>query len=170
MLCRPFSQSDFDALAALDLATLRREDPNFDALPEREREGRTRTSLAALRFYERSEHSFVAVPSLGEVGVGEETLLGALFAQSVWQGDRPSVLVTRVWLAAGAPPETGTALLRACTKSAYDAAIYEVHLPVTPELRAAAAAEGFREVARLAVRHLGSRAEGAPGKALSPGP
>ena len=160
MLCRPFTQGDFEALAALDLATLRREDPDFDALPEREREGRGRTSLAALRFFERSEHSFVA-----EAGAG---LLGALFAQSVWQGDRPTVLVARVWLAAGAPPETGAALLRACTKSAYDAAIYEVYLPVTPELLAAAAAEGFRGVARLAVRHLGSRAGGAPGQALSP--
>lgn len=161
MLCRPFTQSDFDALAALDLATLRREDPNFDALPEREREGRARTSLAALRFYERSEHSFVAEQ--------EGDLLGALFAQSVWQGDRPTVLVTRVWLASGAPQETGSALLRACTKSAYDAAIYEVHLPVTPDLQGAAT-EGFREVARLAVRHLGSRADSAPGGILSPEP
>lgn len=158
MFYRAFTSADFEALQALDLAVLRREDPNFDALGEREREGRIRTSLAALRFYERSEHSFVA----DEDG----TLQGAVFAQSVWQGDRPTVLATRAWLAEDAPPETAAGLLRACTKSAYDAAIYEVHLPVTPELVPAASGEGFRSLGAYAVRFLGTRAESAPGDFL----
>ncbi|WP_045234276.1 DUF1999 domain-containing protein [Deinococcus pimensis] len=158
MFYRAFTSADFDALARLDLAVLRREDPAFDTLPDREREGRVRTSLAALRFFERSEHSFVADED------GE--LVGALFAQSVWQGDRPTVLVSRVWVADGAPADTAAGLLRACTKSAYDAAVYEVHLPVTEALAIAAGAEGFRDVGRYAVRYLGTRGETAPGAAL----
>lgn len=161
MLYRALTAADFGALAALDLAVLRREDPGFDALPEREREGRVRTSLAALRFYERSEHSFVAEKD------GE--LPGAIFAQSVWQGDRPSVLVTRMWLAHAGDQDTAAGLLRACSKSAYDAAIYELHLSVTPELLEGAAREGFRELGRYAVRHLGSRADTAPGALLKVG-
>ena len=158
MFYRAFTPADFEALQSLDLAVLRREDPDFDSLGAREREGRLRTSLAALRFYERSEHSFVA----DEDGA----LQGAIFAQSVWQGDRPTVLITRTWLAERASPETAAGLLRACTKSAYDAAIYEVHLPVTPELTAAASGEGFRSLGAYAARFLGTRAESAPGDFL----
>lgn len=158
MFYRAFTDADFDALQQLDLTVLRHEDPNFDALPDREREGRVRTSLAALRFFERSEHSFVADDD-GKV-------VGALFAQSVWQGDRPTVLISRVWTAQGAPQGTAAGLLKACSKSAYDTAVYEVHLPVTPELTAAAGEENFREVGRYAVRHLGTRGQTAPGEAL----
>jgi len=158
MLYRAFTQADFDALQALDLAVLRHEDPAFDSRPEREREGRVRTSEAALRFFERSEHSFVADEN-GRV-------MGAVFAQSVWQGDRPTVLVTRVWVAPDAPEGTAAGLLRVCTKSAYDAAIYEVHACVTPETRTAAAAEDFREAGVYAVRYLGTRSESAPGTPL----
>ena len=158
MLYRTFTENDFDALQNLDQSVLRHEDPSFDILPEREREGRVRTSIAALRFYERSEHSFVAEED------GE--LHGAIFAQSVWQGDRPTVLVSRVWVAPHAPAGTAEGLLRVCTKSAYDTAVYEVHLPVTPDLLGAAAAEEFRDVGRYAIRHLGTRARSAPGLPL----
>ena len=60
MRYRVFTEDDFEALSALDLSVQRHLDARFDALPEREREGRLRTSLASLRFYLRSEHSFVA--------------------------------------------------------------------------------------------------------------
>lgn len=158
MLFRAFTSADYAALADLDARVLRSEDPAFDALPDREREGRVRTSEAALRFYERSEHSFVADED-GEV-------VGAVFAQSVWQGDRPTVLVTRVWVDPAAPEGTAAGLLRVCTKSAYDAAIYEVHLPVTPDLEGAARETDFRRTGVYAVRWLGTRGETGPGEAL----
>ena len=158
MMYRAFTSTDFEALEALDLTVARAEDSAFDALPDREREGRLRSSLAALRFFERSEHSFVAED--------EGRLVGAIFAQSVWQGDRPTVLVSRVLIAPDAPEETARGLLRVCAKSAYDTAVYEVHLPVDATLRDAAAAESFRSVGFYAVRHLGTRSSTAPGEAL----
>lgn len=155
---RVFGEPDYGALHDLDLRVLRAEAPGFDGLPEREREGRIRTTLPALRFYERSEHSFAAE----EGGV----LHGLILAQSVWQGDRPIVLVARVLLAPPADPEVAAGLLHACVKSAYDAAVYEVHLPVTPELEAAARAEGAHLLGSYAVRHLGTRDATAPGRKL----
>ncbi len=159
---RIFSADDFAALEALDLGVQRRLDPTFDTLEEREREGRLRTSLPALKFFERSEHSFVAEQG-GQV-------LGLLLAQPVWQGDRPVVLVVQVLLADDAPPETASGLLHACVKSAYDTAVYEVHFPLTPELEQAAHAEEAHVLGRYAVRHLGSRHASAPGERLTPPP
>lgn len=156
MRYRTFTEADYPALEALDLAVQRLLAPDFDALPEREREGRLCTSLPALKFYERSEHSFVA----GDEG---GALSGAVFAQHVWQGDRPIVLVRTVLLAPGAPEEVAAGLLRATVKSAYDTAVYEVHFPLTPALEAAAAEEGAVVAGRYAVRHLGTRAQTAPG-------
>ena len=155
---RPFSEADFAAMIALDLSVQRRADPAFDTLEGREQEGRIRTSLAALKFFERSEHSFVAE---------DAALRGAVLAQYVWQGDRPIVLVTRLLLSPDAPPETAAGLLHACVKSAYDTAIYEVHFPVTPELESAAHAEEAHILGRYAVRYLGSRHESAPGERLT---
>ncbi|ADV68398.1 DUF1999 domain-containing protein [Deinococcus maricopensis] len=159
---RTFHEPDFDALQALEARVLRAEDPNFDALAEREREGRVRTSLAALKFFERSEHSFAAA----EGG----TLHGVILAQSVWQGDRPIVLVARALIAPDAPADTAAGLLRACVKSAYDAAVYEVHFPLTDGLEDAARADGAYVTGQYAVRHLGTRAETAPGARLGGAP
>ena len=57
---RQINEPDFEVLQALDLEAQRRLAPDYDALPERERSSRLSTSHAALKFYERSEHSFVA--------------------------------------------------------------------------------------------------------------
>ncbi len=162
MRYRTFSEADFAALAALDLEAQRRADPAFDTLEEREREGRLRTSLSALKFFERSEHSFLA-----EDGRGVQ---GLLLAQPVWQGDRPIVLVAQTLLASSAAPETASGLLHACIKSAYDTAVYEVHFALTPELAAAADTEEAHVVGRYAVRHLGSRLRSAPGEQLGTPP
>ncbi len=160
--------TDFEALQALDLAQQRRQDSQFDTLDERERSSRLRTSLAALKFFERSEHSFVATD-------GGETLRGALLAQAVWQGDRPVVLVVQVLLSAedagnaGASDsgaEVAQGLLHACVKSAYDSAVYEVHFPLSAELGAAAHAEEARVLGQYAVCYLGSRAQTAPGQPI----
>lgn len=155
---RIFTPDDFTALQALDLALQRRADPIFDSLDEREREGRLRTSLPALKFFERSEHSFLAEEA-GQV-------LGVVLAQAVWQGDKPVVLVVQVLLAEGAPSGAAGGLLHACVKSAYDAAVYEVHFPVTPELEGAAHSEEAHLLGRYAVSYLGSRHQTAPGERL----
>ncbi|GGJ41272.1 DUF1999 domain-containing protein [Deinococcus roseus] len=157
MRYRAFTDADHDLIVALERTVLLQEDPNFDALPDREKEGRIRTSVASLRFFERTEHSFVAE--------AEDVLYGAVFAQSVWHGDKPTVWISRILLHPAAPSDTLAGLLKACSKSAYDTAIYEVHTCLTPEQ--AAAAEGFRSQGIYAVRHLGSRSETAQGEKLA---
>lgn len=159
MRYRSFAEPDYEALQALDLAAQRRADPAFDALPDRERAGRLSTSLPALKFYERSEHSFVAQDEAGP-------LQGLILAQHVWQGDRPIVLVRAVILAPDAPEDTAAGLLRATVKSAYDSAVYEVHFPLLPALEAAARREEARLTGGYAVCHLGTRAATAPGERL----
>ncbi|GGL71147.1 GNAT family acetyltransferase [Deinococcus aerolatus] len=158
MRYRIFTEQDTDALQALDLSVQRHLDPAFDTLPEREREGRISTSLPALKFYERSEHSFVAEE--------DGQLAGFIFAQSVWQGDKPIVLVRTLSLLPGAPTETAQGLLHATVKSAYDAAVYEVHFPLVPGLEDTARAEEAVALGAYAVRHLGSRLETSPGQRL----
>jgi len=156
---RTFTEADYPALAALDLAVQRAADPGFDTRPERERDGRLSTSLPALKFYERSEHSFAAEGDSG-------ALLGCVLAQHVWQGDRPIVLVRAALLAPEAPPEAAAGLLHAVVKSAYDSAVYEVHFPLTPALEAAAKQEAAHVTGRYAVRHLGTRVDTALGERL----
>lgn len=158
MRYRTFTEQDTAALQALDLSVQRHLDPAFDSLAEREREGRISTSLPALKFYERSEHSFVAEE--------DGQLAGFIFAQSVWQGDKPIVLVRTLSVSPGVPAETAQGLLHATVKSAYDAAVYEVHFPLTPGLEATAQAEEAVTVGAYAVRHLGSRLETSPGVRL----
>lgn len=145
-------ESDFPVLQALDRAA---QVAYFDELPEREREGRLCTSLPALKFYARTGHSFVAARG-GEVR-------GFALAQSVWQGDRPLVLVRAV---VSSDPEAVAGLLHAVVKSAYDTAVYEVHVPVSPELMAAATTEGAYVLGQYGVIHLGTRSETAAGQRL----
>ncbi|NTX99982.1 DUF1999 domain-containing protein [Deinococcus sp. JMULE3] len=159
MRYRTFTEHDYPALQALDLDVQRHAEPTFDTLPERERAGRLHTSLPALKFYERSEHSFVAEEN--------GALHGVILAQSVWQGDRPIVLVRTLSVHPQAPAGVTEGLLHATVKSAYDTAVYEVHYPVTPELRAAAAAESAVLTGTYAVTHLGTRAQTAPGERLA---
>ena len=159
MRYRVFTEDDFEALAALDLRVQQALDPAYDTLPQREQEGRIRTSLGALRFYLRSEHSFLAEDD------GRQ--LGLMLAQSVWMGDRPIILVTACLLHPALEDraaDTAAGLLHAVIKSAYDAAVYEIHYAVTPQLQQAAQAEGSHLLGRYAVHHLGSRGQTAPGE------
>ncbi|WP_261663724.1 DUF1999 domain-containing protein [Deinococcus sp. Marseille-Q6407] len=146
---------DYDALAALDLAAQRELDPGFDARSDREREGRLSTSLGALKFYDRTGHSFAALR--------EGQLAGMVLAQSVWQGDKPIVLVRTLLTDPALPGEMRReiyhGLLRALFKSAYDTAVYEVHF--IPH-RSWDLADDLGDVRRLGdygVRYLGSREE-----------
>ena len=156
---RAFAEPDFEVMQALDLAAQRRAAREYDTLPGREREGRLSSSLAALRHYERSGHSFVAEDH-------DDRVRGYVLAQSVWQGDRPALLVRALVLDDAQDEDMRRGLLRAVVKSAYDTAVYEVHLPVTPELRATAQAEEAHLTGQYGVIHLGTRAESAPGEKL----
>lgn len=157
MLYRPFTELDFEALQALDLEQLQLEYPHFDSLEEPEKQGRIRTSLPALKFYERSEHSFVAEK--------DDVLYGAIFAQSVWQGDRPSVLVSRLWVREE-NLEVARGLLRACAKSTYDAAVYEIHAPFPKKWLELGTLEEFKAQGLYGVRLMGGRSRGGPGVPL----
>lgn len=74
---------------------------------------------SSVSFYVRTGHAFVALRA------GEVT--GFVLAQAVWNGTRPTVYVNRL-----VAPEldTGEALLEAVTKSAYDAAVYDLQVQV----------------------------------------
>ena len=56
MRYRVFTEDDFQAMSELDLM-VQQQDPGWASLPEREQEGRLRTSLPALRFYLREGHA-----------------------------------------------------------------------------------------------------------------
>ncbi len=134
------------------------EEPDFDELARLEKNllpGRPdsfyRCRPAALRFFARSNHSFVAVDEAG--------LHGFVLAQAVWQGDRATILVARV---AGKNGDVYEGLLKALLKSAYDANAYEVALLVNrkerDELYQAAEEIGFSGTGlEMLVRVLGSR-------------
>lgn len=149
MTYRDFEEFDFPALEQLEKKLLG--DPPTD---QQRAEGtyRYRTTPAALRFFSRSGHSFLA-HFAGEVH-------GFVLAQAVWQGDRVTVLITRL-LADSTDAYRG--LLAAVVKSAYDAGVYEVALHVdagnAPVIRALSEAGFTVGPLLLAVRVLGSRGQ-----------
>ncbi|MEJ2667238.1 MAG: DUF1999 family protein, partial [Deinococcales bacterium] len=113
-----------------------------------------RASEASLRFFARTGHAFVAV---GEAGV-----LGFVLAQPLFDGERPTLFASRL---ATRPPGDGVALralLKALTKSAYDAGIYDVRVELPADDVAGAAALGREDYrpapAAVYARQLGSRA------------
>lgn len=110
---------------------------------------------SSVSFYVRSGHAFVAVRG------GEP--VGFVLAQAVWNGTRPTVYVNR--LSVGDPTDTRAreALLEAVTKSAYDAAVYDLQVQV-PEAddgaaQALAAKSYALEPERVYRRVLGSRGQ-----------
>lgn len=136
-------EDDLEALLALDAAYS-------------ERHGlESAVSMGALRFFARTEHSFVA--ERRERG-GVNTV-GFAFAQAIWTGDRPRLLIERI-VGNGA---AGGALLAALIKSAYDAGVYDLAItaPNSDEpLAHALTDEGFLTgQGRWFVRVLGSRGE-----------
>ncbi len=111
-----------------------------------------------LSFYERSEHSFAAEE--------DGKIWGFILAQSVWQGDKPIVLIRTLSVAPESLPEITLGLFHATTKSAYDAAVYELHFPLLPHLEQAGQQDGIFALGQYAVRHLGTRAATAAGQRL----
>lgn len=158
MIYRAPTETDFAGMQALDLELARLSHPQFDNLPESERLAQLRSSLAALRFYARSEHSFVAI----EAGSEEpSTVYGFVHAQSVWMGDKATVLVSSLRVHPDAPPGCLPGLLHCVTKSAYDGAVYEIVIEADAHLEAIAVREGYKDTKQKhMVRILGSRSAG----------
>lgn len=114
-----------------------------------------RLTLASANFHARSGHSFV----LERDGVPA----GFILAHAVWNGVRPVVRATRV---TAAPSDVAgrVALVETLTKSAYDAAVYDLEVEVPDgdaELAEALEHESYEPAPRALYRRvLGSRGAG----------
>lgn len=148
VFARPLTQDDEDVLAEIDKAYA--EQVGLEPF----------LSRSSLHFYVRTGHSFVAVRS------GQPT--GFVLAQSVWNGTRPTVYVNRLAVENLENNESRLALLEAVTKSAYDAAVYDLHVQhpsVDVEGLAALAEKQYLEKPfRIFERVLGSRGQKAEGE------
>lgn len=109
----------------------------------------------ALRFFGRTEHSFVAEDTEDAAGGP----VGFVLAQAVWSGERPQVIVAR--LATNGSGEAAVALVKALVKSAYDSGVYDLLARTPPsdaEQRTVLLQEAFFEDPLVQyVRVLGSR-------------
>ncbi len=165
MIYRPPQDADYPGMQALDLELCLTEDHEFMALPERERQGRLRTSLPSLRFYARSEHSFVSTTDLYTDPEQPTLVYGFVLAQSIWMGDKPIVWLSQIRVHPDAPGGCLAGLLHAVTKSAIDSAVYEIHLAADLILEGIAHREGYKDAGlKHLVRYLGTRGETAPGE------
>lgn len=137
---RPLTPEDQEALEALDA-------------PYAARFGlETVIGKSSVSFYVRSGHAFVAVRA--------EESVGFVLAQAVWNGTRPTVYVNRL---VTNEAEAGEALLEAVTKSAYDAAVYDLQVQV-PEGDEAATQALTTKLYGRRPEHLYSRVLGSRGQ------
>jgi Protein of unknown function (DUF1999) len=157
MIYRPPQDADFPGMQALDLELLRSELPKFDALSEKEQAALIRSSLPSLRFYTRSEHSFACIESVHADPLEPTSVYGFVLAQSVWMGDKAMVWISSLRIHHDAPAAVLPGLLHAVTKSAYDGAVYEIHLMADKHLMPFADREGYVESGKHLIRLLGSR-------------
>jgi hypothetical protein len=148
VFARPLTQDDEDVLAEIDKAYA--EQVRLEPF----------LSRSSLHFYVRTGHSFVAVR------LGQAT--GFVLAQSVWNGTRPTVYVNRLAVADLEDTDSRLALLEAVTKSAYDAAVYDLHVqhPSADVQGLAALAEKqyLERPFHIYERVLGSRGQKAAGE------
>lgn len=153
---RPPVEADLEALTALDAeyARLHRLEPVV--------------TPGSLRFFGRTEHSFVAE----EAGAAGSSSLGFVFAQAIWLGERPQVLVLRTASREGADPGVLRSLVKALVKSAYDSGVYDLlaRAPATDQaLQELLVEESFFHDDQVPfVRILGSRGVGAGHRAQHP--
>lgn len=145
------SQDDEDALTAVDQAYAAQY--NVEPLIQR----------SSLSFFERSGHAFTVL-NAGELNAGE--VVGYVFAQAIFNGTRPTVFVSRLAVQVDddtLAAEARAVLVEAVTKSAYDAAVYDL-LVLLPEADSAAQqafAQNQYDEGKLTalVRTLGSRGQ-----------
>ncbi len=147
-------------MQAIDLELARLENPQFDSLSQKDRTATLRSSLPALLFYARSEHSFVAVDASNLTDTEPSTVYGFILAQSVWMGDKAMVWVSSIRVHPDAPPGCLPGLLHCVTKSAIDGAVYELHLAAESHLEVIATREGYKDSkTKHMIRLLGSRTD-----------
>jgi len=142
---RPLSADDQELLEPLDAAYA----AHFGLEPV--------LSRSSVSFYVRTGHAFVAVRG-GEA-------VGFALAQAVWNGTRPTVYLNRLAVPDAGLGDMGAreALLEAVTKSAYDAAVYDLEVQVPEADGGAAQALATKQYAltpaRVYRRVLGSRGQ-----------
>lgn len=141
---RPLDPDDLEGLEPIDRAYAER----FGLEP-----ALTRGSAV---FFARAGHAFAAYRDGRPAGFA--------LAQAVWDGTRPTLLLGRLAVRDDDDREAREALLESVTKSAYDAAVYDlaVDLPKADAVGAAALeTKSYREAPlRRFVRILGSRGVG----------
>ncbi len=76
----------------------------------------------SLNFYVRTGHAFVAMR--------KSEIVGFVLAQAVWSGIRPTLLVGYMPVAKMQDLAARLAMLEAVTKSAYDAAVYDIQVQI----------------------------------------
>lgn len=108
VLVRPVSVDDLEALVEIDEVYAQ----TYGLEPVM-----TRSSL---NFYARSGHSFASLEN--------DRPTGFVFAQSVWNGTRPTVQTYRLAVHDVTKQEAREALFEAVIKSAYDAAVYDLQM------------------------------------------
>ena len=144
---RSLSPDDQDLLGPLDTAYAR----EFGLEPV--------LTKSSVSFYVRTGHAFVAVRG-GQAA-------GFVLAQAVWNGTRPTVYVNRLSVPKTenieADTEARAALLEAVTKSAYDAAVYDLQVQVPDADDGAALALAAKDYA-LRPEHLYGRVLGSRGR------
>ena len=114
---------------------------------------------SSVSFYVRTGHAFVAVRG-GRAA-------GFVLAQAVWNGTRPTVYVNRLNVSGTenieADAEARAALLEAVTKSAYDAAVYDLQVQVPAADDGAASALAAKDYV-LRPEHVYGRVLGSRGQ------
>ena len=148
---RPLSPDDQDLLEPLDTAYAK----EFGLEPI--------VTKSSVSFYVRTGHAFVAVR--------DAQVAGFVLAQAVWNGTRPTVYVNRLSVPKTGDVEADTearaALLEAVTKSAYDAAVYDLQVQVPDADDGVALVLAAKSYA-LRPEHLYGRVLGSRGQKKSP--
>lgn len=106
IVVRPPEEGDLEALSVIDAGYAEAHGADRVVKP------------GALRFFGRTEHSFVAVNA-----AAGSPATGFVFAQTFWSGERPRLLIERL---VAEQEEAAEALLKAVVKSAYDSGVYDL--------------------------------------------
>ncbi|MEM7736775.1 MAG: DUF1999 family protein [Deinococcota bacterium] len=115
---RALSQDDEPALLAIDQAHI----VQFG--------GEVLIQRSSLSFFERTGHAFTAF--------NDDQVVGFVFAQAIFNGTRPTIFVSRLAVHhedVDVVKQALELLVEAVTKSAYDAAVYDLmwHVPASDE-------------------------------------
>ena len=82
----------------------------------------SKLTKGSLNFYIRTGHAFTAVR--------KSEIVGFILAQAVWNGNRPIVFINHMAVADIKDLAARLAMLEAVTKSAYDAAVYDIQVQI----------------------------------------